>query len=333
MSGYRLKRVAERKNWYIVWSEDGKTKRETTRTADKEEADVRLEDFVERKDRENSRVPATCSAIVDAYLEDRRSVGVVSIKVLMARAKPIKKYWGKRLAIHIKRENCRKYTEKRRAKELSDATIRDELGLLRSAFRFAYKEGWVDREVWVERPPAPPPRDRFLTVEEALRLLQACRSYHLKLFVKIALNTGARSGAILDLTWDRVDLKNRRIDFNCKDLDRRAKPRAIVPINDELFRVLEQAQRLATTDFVIEYGGKQVGSIKHSFRWAADKAGLVGVTPHTLRRTAATIMANNGVSMWQVAGMLGHLDVQTTQKYYAKHSLDHLRDAANALNI
>jgi integrase len=36
---------------------------------------------------------------------------------------------------------------------------------------------------------------------------------HLALFTRLALFTGARSGAILELTWDRVDLQRRRIKY------------------------------------------------------------------------------------------------------------------------
>ncbi|WP_167309522.1 hypothetical protein [Brevundimonas naejangsanensis] len=41
----------------------------------------------------------------------------------------------------------------------------------------------------------------------------APRTKHLLLFTRLALYTGARSGAILGLTWDRVDLERGVIDY------------------------------------------------------------------------------------------------------------------------
>lgn len=35
----------------------------------------------------------------------------------------------------------------------------------------------------------------------------------MRLFILLGLYTGAKSGAILDLTWDRVDMERRLIDY------------------------------------------------------------------------------------------------------------------------
>ena len=63
---------------------------------------------------------------------------------------------------------------------------------------------------------------------------------------------------------------------------------------------------------------------------ACARAGLEGVTPHTLRHTGATWMAQKGRSMFEVAGMLGQ-NPMTTSRVYAKQSPEHLRDAVDAL--
>lgn len=59
------------------------------------------------------------------------------------------------------------------------------------------------------------------------------------MFVRIALYTGARSGAILDLTWDRVDFANKLIYFKNPDRIVRNKRRATVPIEGALLRSLK----------------------------------------------------------------------------------------------
>ena len=58
------------------------------------------------------------------------------------------------------------------------------------------------------------------------------------------------------------------------------------------------------------------------------RAGLQGVTRHTLRHTWATWAAQHRVSMWDIAGVLGDT-VETVTRNYAHHSPDDLRAAVN----
>src|SRR5690606_17672224 len=103
------------------------------------------------------------------------------------------------------------------------------------------------------------------------------------LFVLLALNTGARRGAILALRWDQVDLKQGRIDFNPAGRIQTAKRRPVVPINRPLLAALRKAKKAAKTDHVVEYQGEGLKGIRRAFRDACKAAGLADVTPHTLR--------------------------------------------------
>jgi integrase len=94
---------------------------------------------------------------------------------------------------------------------------------------------------------------------------------------------------------------------------------------------LEEAQRAATCDYVIEWGGKPVRSIRKSFREACARARLQDVTPHDLRRSAAVWMAEAGVPMTEIAAYLGHTDPKITFRHYARYSPSYLKGAAKAL--
>jgi len=59
-------------------------------------------------------------------------------------------------------------------------------------------------------------------------------------------------------------------------------------------------------------------------------AGLPGVTPHVLRHTAATWMAQAGVSLVQIAGYLGN-SAATVERVYAHHHPSHMAEASAAL--
>jgi integrase len=180
-----------------------------------------------------------------------------------------------------------------------------------------------------------PGRDRWLTHEEASRLIAAADAHspaHIALFVRIALYLGARHGAILDLSWNRVDLDRRLILLNPRGRQQTAKRRPELPIPVALIGPLQQARAAAVSAHVIAWRGRPVKSVRRGFAAAVRAAGLLDVTPHTLRHTAGTWLAQAGVPLWTVAGFLGHGDVRTTARY-AHHAPQHLRQAAAAMDV
>lgn len=67
--------------------------------------------------------------------------------------------------------------------------------------------------------------------------------------------------------------------------------------------------------------------MKTAFKHAVTLAKLgPGVSPHTLRHTAATWLMQNGTDPWQAAGYLG-MSVETLLRVYGHHHPDHLKDA------
>lgn len=151
----------------------------------------------------------------------------------------------------------------------------------------------------------------------------------MKTFLATCLYTGARAGAVLELTWDRVDLQAGLID-----LGRVAggKETAVVPVAASLLPILNEARAAATCGYVVEHAGECVASVKTGTRAAARRAALPGATPHILRHTAATWMAMAGVPMIEIARVLGHTDSRVTERVYAKYSPDYLRRAMDALS-
>jgi integrase len=191
------------------------------------------------------------------------------------------------------------------------------------------RERWITEAPYVEMPPKPPPRDLWLTRADVDSLIHAAGPPHTRLFIVLAYHTAARAGAILDLTWDRVDLDHRLITYDRPGRTRSRKRRATVPINAVALAELQAARMVAVSDHVIEYHGKPVVLIRASFATASRRAG-VRCTPHTLRHSAATHMVMAGVPMVEIARMLGDT-VAMVEQVYGKHSPEFLRRAADAL--
>lgn len=227
---------------------------------------------------------------------------------------------------------CRSYTAKRRKQGKSDGTTWTELGHIRTVFRWAHDARMIDHAPRVERPSKPAPKERWLTKEEINRLYEAPAAHHINLAIRLMLSTAARVGAVLELTWDKVDFERGQIDLRADSTGPR-KGRAVVPMNAGLREALLEAKEGAQTDFVIEWALGPVASIKTGFNAAVKAAGLTGVSPHVLRHTAAVHLVAAGTPMSKVAQYLGHTNTSVTERVYGRYAPDHLRDEAEILDF
>lgn len=301
--------------WYAVDIIDGQTKRVSLRTKDKSEAEQRFADL------RASGPRTTIREIMAAYLAEKDQTAADGERLRYA-WKRLEPHFGALRPDQVTREECRAYIASR---DVSPSTIQKELRTLRAGLR------WQDPHtpaVFVV-PPSAPPKDRSLDRAEYKKLLRAAKHEHIRLFITLALASAARSDALLSLTWDRVDFERGLIALG----EGKGKGRATVPMTNTARQALLNARALAVSDYVIEYAGRRVGSIKKGFSAACRRAKIEGVTPHTLRHTAAVWMAEAGTPMSEISQYLGHSDSRITERVYARYSPAYLRGAANALEI
>lgn len=261
-----------------------------------------------------------------AYVKERKLAGVVSDR-FDPTWKALAPHFGHRFGNAITREDCRAYYQARRDQGRSNSTVKTELELLRACLHHRYADSAP--ALWI--PPASAPRDRYLSREEVETLLSAIDTPHVRLFVILALTTGARMSALLDLTWDRVDFDRGIIDLNPPGRHKTNKRRTVVPMNKRAREALEEAHKGRLSDFVIEHGGKPIASVKKAIRMAAARSG-VQCSPHVFRHTAAVRMAEADVPMTKIAQYLGHTSVKVTEQTYARYSPSYMRDASAALD-
>ena len=261
------------------------------------------------------------------YLADRRKDGrdVTRQQNAWKRLQPV---FGLRLGSDISKDDCRDYAALRRRQGAALGTAKIELEYLRACLNLRYGRG--SNHVWT--PPTSAPRDRYLTREELDLLLQHVSTPHVRLFIILAIATGARMSAILDLKWDQVDFKHRTINFNQVGREQTNKRRPEVPLNSRAYEALEQATRAALSDWVIEWDGQQVKSIKKAIRMAAKRSG-VPCSPHVFRHTAGVWMAQADVPMQKISQFLGHTSTRVTERTYARYSPSFMKDAAAALEF
>lgn len=279
----------------------------------------------------------TVDAIFCLYIEDRKREKKAAVPRMKQCRELLKPHFGALLPAEIDKKRCRDYEEARRNINVGDATIRTELTYLSIALRFAVDMKLVTAAPKIWRPPQARPRssieDYHLTRAQTDRLLRAAEGTpHLKLWIILALATAGRPLHILQLTWDRVDFHRGTINLDDPEQDRTAKGRARVPMNDEARMALLEARRRAASKYVVEFNGKSLKRIKGALERACKRA-RVKASPYVLRHTAGVWMAEAGVPMAEIAQYMGHTDLQTTYRVYARFSPTHLQRAANTLQI
>jgi integrase len=313
---YRLERPVingkQSRTWYVVWSERGRSRRVSARTADRRLAERFLAEYVAAL----SRPPETfdVARLVNAYLTEAPGE--------REHAKAVIRHLGALTVPSLTRAQIRLFHAARRKEGASDSTINRQARVLRAALEWGRKEGWLTNPPHIEAPTPAGARMRFLTRDEAVRLLDAASTPHLRTFIALALFTGQRKGAILELTWD--DVRDGMIWFRQTTHNKR-RPIAL-PLTPALAMSLTTAHALREGAHIITYRGIEGGDPKKAFQRAVERAGLENVRIHDLRRTAASWMVQNGATFAQVAAVLGDR-IETVQKHYGHFSAAFVGDA------
>lgn len=205
-------------------------------------------------------------------------------------------------------------------KLLAPATINRYGAAIAAVLTWAQKrriapKGFVHPCRSVERKPENNEKTRFLSADERARLLEACRADswpRLYVLVLAAMTTGARRGDLLGLTWADVDLERGEATVQrTKNNDPRVLP--LVPA------VVAELRRFEGKPAELVFGSPRDPFKAFCFwpRFAAAMkvAKVKGCTFHTLRHTCASVLAQNGATLIEIAQVLGHRQLQMTKRY------------------
>lgn len=165
-------------------------------------------------------------------------------------------------------------------------------------------------------------RQGVLDPAQYASLRNAFQAPHARLYFVIAYHLGMRSGEILRLRWDQVDLKAGRITLEGKQV--KNKIARVAPIYGDMAAHLEMAKLTASAkcNRVIQLDGSPVNSIRRAWSTACRLAGL-SLIPHDMRRTAVTNMIEAGVPEDHAMAVSGH----RTRSMLARYSITGARTA------
>lgn len=319
---YRLARPVingkQSRTWYVLWRQDGRERRVSTRKTDKYTAEQWVAGFISERNAPPREVDINW--ILDRYEEDRKDKK--SIDRIVSHLKAVRASFGANAPVDVSGDMVRSHAASWRRNGLADGTIRTRLLLLRAALSWAVKMKYIKDAPYIPAPPPGAPRERYLTRDEFERLYAVADEQHLRTFLALGVWSGLRNGAMLSLTWDNIDFDAMLIRPKGGSAN---KKRAIVRINTSLALALGRAYVMRNGPYVIHWQGQQIGSVKRAFHRAARVAGIQDVKIHDLRKTCASWLAMNGVPMDRIAMILGD-SVAITAKHYAHLSPEYLRD-------
>ena len=212
-----------------------------------------------------------------------------------------------------------------RSKPRSPASVVRYMAALSHAFTIAVKEwGWLEDTPMrkVTKPKESRGRVRFLSDAERTRLLKACKessNAFLYPVAVLALSTGMRSGEIMGLTWDVVDLnQGYAILHETKNGERRR-----VAITGHALEQLKGLSRVRRIDCNLLFPSKEYTpqkpqkpmDLRAPWLAALKVAGIDDFRFHDLRHSAASYLAMNGASLAEIAEVLGHKTLQMVKRY------------------
>lgn len=259
-----------------------------------------------------------------SYVRDRGNDGVDTYRY-RTQWKRLEPYFGHRIGSTITREDCRAYYKARKETGSADSSIRTEVAFLNACLKWKY--GHAAPKLWL--PPNSPPRDTWLTKDQVRTIIDSTDTPHIKLFITLALSTGARASSILDLEWSRIDFETGTINYKPAGRITTNKRRIELPMNKNARQALTEAYSARLTDYVVEFNGAKIKSVRKAIERLSKNTGIK-FSQHVFRHTCAVWMAQDDVPMQKIAQFLGHTTTAVTERVYARYSPSFMRDASQS---
>lgn len=209
--------------------------------------------------------------------------------------------------------------------DLKPASVNRYLATIRTILRKAQREwGWLDTVPALRMREEPKKRIRWITPEEATRLL-AVLPEHVANMAEFSLATGLRLSNVTGLTWKQVDMGQRLAWIHADQ--NKSKKDLVVPLNDSAAAILRRCWG-EHPEFVFAYAGHPIKR-PDILTWqrACQKVGIADFRWHDLRHTWASWHVQAGTSLQELMELGGWSSYDMVLRY-AHLAPAHLHNAA-----
>jgi integrase len=206
---------------------------------------------------------------------------------------------------------------------LSPQTIKHILALLKRLIAYGVKNGMCDEpsksKLQIIFPKVDNKKTETMTVEQYARFLKALdeeKDQDTVAFIKLALYTGMRKGALMALKWEDVDLNNDFITLRGESA--KSGKTEKIPISNLVHTLLDSIKRTESPFVFPGKNGGQRRDFKRIAERVRDNAGLPkDFRPlHGLRHVFASMLASSGkVDLFTLQKLLTHNSPEMTQRY------------------
>lgn len=235
--------------------------------------------------------------------------------------------------------------------------------VLHSALKQAMRLGYVSRNVadYVDRPKKKTKEKRILTQEELHCFLSCANKHRLYPAFLLLVTTGIRRGEVLGLRWQDLNYEEETIVINQSlttlnhgfviQEPKSESGKRIIPLLPEVVEELKKWRKKwleekislgpdwPETDLVFPsevHTPMYPRNFTRVFYTICQKAGIEGITIHSLRHSFVSYLVAQGVDPRTVKELVGHSSVTLTLDVYArsisaskKEAIEHLRNVIN----
>lgn len=285
-------------------------------------------------DKAKAKAEPTFKDLLDEYWEKELSKSPSANERRRLVEKDALPCWSSRKVSAIRRRDAVVLLDD--VRERAPITANRLQGVLVRMFNFASERGMIDFSplAGMKRKDKEPSRARVLTNEEIKNLWNALDPqrtdidiYRLtKLALRTILLTAQRPGEVAQMSWDQIEGGEW---WNIPEEVTKTRSAQRIPINPMLAAVIEEAKELKSEEspFVFRSTRKDkvavsVGAMANAIRRHREEMKISErFTPHDLRRTLRTRLAELGVSDVVAERVLGH-KLQGVLGIYNRHSYD-----------
>jgi integrase len=301
-----------------------------------------------REDRLIPKSKMTFNELTKWYQELEKVKALASYDIIKINLNKFNSVFGDMKVSKIRPADLENYQAKRLKEGKAPATVDHEIGKAKTMVFKAFDNDLVGVSTWkafrsVKKvlKHGSDVRDKILSLDEYKSLMNHSEG-HIKAILTMGYYTGMRKGEVLNLTWDKIDLKNRMIRLEASDTkDHEARK---IPICKELYEMLHslpnRIQDSGKDSHVFQYQGKPIsGEIRRGIKKACEDAGIKygrfvkgGFIFHDLRHTFNTNMRKAGVAESVIMEITGHSTREMFDRYNTVDE-DDARKAVDQLEV